>query len=712
MGTVAGNLVTSFITLLDAASPLIDRFTDWVVVLTDGWKKTLDAKNASGELTTMFNNAGDIAAQLGDIFGNLFGAIMNIGKAASGPGSGGQMLFDFLEEATAKFKEWTGGALKDGSLEEFFKATTGNFIKLLEIIGIVVAAILKTGDDKGTAKFFDSLKSAAQTLADALGKLSESGLVEGFGKFIELMAKFIATTTESGSIKTYFGILNTALGLLVTLMSNPAVQKIFGLLATVHGARVAFGTMGRVVSKVGLYIQGDLDNMKKYGTALKNMGGNFKAARSMGMGFASSLKMTLGYTKLGAAASKVAGAATKVWSGIQAAFNAVMALNPIALTVIAIVALIAIVVVMYMKFKWFRDFVHTVWDAIKDGLSAAWDFIKVIGEKIGSFFAAIWGGIKSAWDAVWPALVLAFKIAVGLLMLPFMALGAAIYLIWLGIKAAFDLVWPLIWGAIKFAWESIIKPIFDLMLSLFTIVWNGIKAVFTVVWDIIKVAIGVGWAIIKPIFDLMLTVFKLAWDGIKTAFNFVWDIIKAAISAGWGVIKPIFEAFGKIFGAVWDGIKKAFQTAWDFITKAVDGAKTVFSGIGDVIIKAFKSAINFIIRAWNAIEFKVPSVTLFGKTVGGFTLGLPDLPELAEGGVINPTPGGTLARIGEAGRAERVEPLDSEGLSKRDRAIITMLSGGAGGINITVNPSPGMDEVELASLVSRQLAFQLRRGAA
>ena len=71
-----------------------------------------------------------------------------------------------------------------------------------------------------------------------------------------------------------------------------------------------------------------------------------------------------------------------------------------------------------------------------------------------------------------------------------------------------------------------------------------------------------------------------------------------------------------------------------------------------------------------------------------------------------------LARIGEAGRAERIEPLDANGLSKRDKAIITMLSGGGGGINITVNPSPGMDEVELASLVSRQLALQLRRGAA
>lgn len=751
MGKVTGNLATSFITLLDAASPLVDRFTDWVVTLTDGWKKTLDAKNATGELTDIFNSAGDVASQLFDIIGNIFGAFMNMGKAASGPGSGGQMIFDFLEEATAKFKEWTGGALKDGSLEEFFKTTSGNFIKLLDIIGIVVGAILKTGDDPGVSKFFDSLKNAAQTLADSLTHLSESGIVEGFGKFIELMAGFISTTMESGSVKTYFGILNTALGYLVAIMSNPAFQKLFGILATVHASRLAFGRMGKSVGLVGKYLHGE------YATAVQRVGkimnSNFvtgfrnahRVTGSLTTALKSGLTQTKTYmkfqkiwwdtqkygkiafdgvkgalTKMGTAIktstiyTKLAGAATKVWTGIQTAFNAVMAGNPIALTIIAIVALIAIVIVMYKKFEWFRNFVHTVWDAIKSGFSAAWEFIKVIGQKLWDFFKAVWDGIRAAWDAVWPGLVIAFKIVVGLLLLPFIAMAAAIALIWMGIKAAFDLVWPLIWGAIKFAWESIIKPIFDLMLSVFTFVWDGIKAAFNLVWDAIKFAIDLYWNYyIKPIFELMLTVFKLAWDGIKTAFNLVWDAIKGAITFVWNnVIKPVFEAFATVFGKVWDGIKKAFEGAWDFITRTIDGAKQVFGKIGDAIVSAFKAAINFIIRGWNSIKFKIPGFKVGPIGFDGFTLGLPPIPELAEGGVVNPTAGGVLARIGEAGRAERIEPLDANGLSKRDKAIITMLSGGGGGISITVNPSPGMDEVELASLVSRQLALQLRRGAA
>ena len=57
--------------------------------------------------------------------------------------------------------------------------------------------------------------------------------------------------------------------------------------------------------------------------------------------------------------------------------------------------------------------------------------------------------------------------------------------------------------------------------------------------------------------------------------------------------------------------------------------------------------------------------------------------KFAQGGIVHPTPGGLLSIIGEAGKKERVEPLDSSGMSERDRAIIREImqeyGGGAGG---------------------------------
>jgi phage-related protein len=715
MGTVTGNLATSFITLLDAASPLINRFTDWLVVITNSWQKTLDAKNATGDLTDTFNDAGDIAAQFFDIIGNIFGALMNMGKAASGPGSGGQMIFDFLEEATAKFKAFTGGALKDGSLEEFFKGASDSFITLLEIIGIVVGAILKTADDPGVGKFFDSLKSAAQSLADALTGLSESGVIEYFGRFIELIAKAIEVTTESGSVKTYFGILNTGLGFLVAILSNPAFQALFGILATVHASRLAFGRMGKVVMGVGKYFKGSylgiVSNVGKFmkGNFVTGFKNAYKVTGSLTTALKSGITQTKIYmkvqkiwwdiqkygkiafngvkgalTKMGTAIkkstiyTKLSAAATKAWAAVQKILNIQLMGNPLGLWILAIAAVIAIVVVMYRRFGWFRDFVNTVWDGIK------------------AVIEGVFNWLRDNWKLVLIILTGPFGLAIALIVT----------------------YWDEIKNAIAWVWANVIEPIFRAFGTVFELVWAGIQLYFETVWGLIHAAITFVWNnIIQPVFRAFQTVFELVWAGIQLYFQTVWAIIHGAITFGWNnIIRPVFDAIGRVFGTIWSGIQTAFTNAWGFITRTIDGAQRVFGRIGDAIRDTFRAAINFIIRAWNGIEFTFPGVKLRGlPDIPGFTLGLPDIPLLAEGGIVNPTPGGTLALIGEAGRSERIEPLDSQGLSKRDKAIITMLSGGqsgGGGINITVNPSPGMDEVELAALVSRQISFQLRRGAA
>jgi phage-related protein len=177
-------------------------------------------------------------------------------------------------------------------------------------------------------------------------------------------------------------------------------------------------------------------------------------------------------------------------------------------------------------------------------------------------------------------------------------------------------------------------------------------------------------------------------SGIIDAFQVVVAFIKGILK----LLKGDFEGAGKAFG-------EAFS-------KAISMVKNLFKGLISVFLGPLNAIISMINRT-------------FGKNIKPITFsqGTQQDPQrftdMAEGGIVRPTIGGTLARIGEAGRSERIEPLDPDGLSKRDKAMIQMLSGGAGsGINITINPSAGMDERELASIVSRQIAFQLRKGAA
>ena len=88
--------------------------------------------------------------------------------------------------------------------------------------------------------------------------------------------------------------------------------------------------------------------------------------------------------------------------------------------------------------------------------------------------------------------------------------------------------------------------------------------------------------------------------------------------------------------------------------------------------------------------------------------------QLGTGGVVAPSPGGTLALLAEAGKHERVTPLDPEGFTPAERRIIETLEaqlGGGGGDTYHVHPSERMNETRLADLVARRVAWKRRRGA-
>lgn len=243
----------------------------------------------------------------------------------------------------------------------------------------------------------------------------------------------------------------------------------------------------------------------------------------------------------------------------------------------------------------------------------------------------------------------------------------------------------------------------------------ALKEAFDKINDAIKAAI--------PQVDGLMGVFKAIGDFLGT---YIVPIFKTILVTAINIISSSIVTFINLIKSISDN----FQAAWDSISKIKDGIlkmfkgdfigglKDIFGGIADILTLPFKNIIAFIKAILNNL-INVYNSTLgklkieLPKFLGGGTIGFPKISNLAAGGIIQPTAGGTLARIGEAGKSERVEPLDPQGLSVRDRAIIAQLSGNSGAtINMVINPSPGMDERELAAIVSRQISYQLRKGAA
>jgi phage-related protein len=122
-----------------------------------------------------------------------------------------------------------------------------------------------------------------------------------------------------------------------------------------------------------------------------------------------------------------------------------------------------------------------------------------------------------------------------------------------------------------------------------------------------------------------------------------WDSIKEAATALWQWVSDKFAGIGDAANAVYETVKGAFNKMVDFIRGLIDD----ISGIATRIGNALKAPINAFIRGWNAIEMRIPSVDipLVGK-VGGQTIGLPNIPTLAAGGMVART-GLALVHEGE-----------------------------------------------------------------
>ena len=112
----------------------------------------------------------------------------------------------------------------------------------------------------------------------------------------------------------------------------------------------------------------------------------------------------LGKVKAFASAIVHSSAVTKVWTGVQAAFNAVMAINPVILIVAALALLVGGLILAYQKSETFRDIVDGAFQKVKDIAGSVVDFFMSIPEKIGAVGGAILDVIlwpyKTAFNAI------------------------------------------------------------------------------------------------------------------------------------------------------------------------------------------------------------------------------------------------------------------------------------------------------------------------
>ena len=337
----------------------------------------------------------------------------------------------------------------------------------------------------------------------------------------------------------------------------------------------------------------------------------------------------------------------------------------------------------------------------------------------GVALAAIPAGVSVVGMFIaWAAGAASAALATALAAAPFVLIGAAVAALvilivknWDTIKEATEKVWNAVKDAVEKAFNWV-KDNWPLLLTIITgpigaavwlikAHWEKIQAAAKAVWDWLNTTWDMVTGFITAPVSAAIAAVETAWAAIKTAAKAVWDWLNTTWDQVTGFITAPVEGALDAVETVWTGIKSAAKAVWDwlkntwkdvtgFITAPIEAVVGIIDGvIGGIrtaisnVVSAIKGPINAVIKAWNGLEFRIPSISIpevkipgigsiGGGSIGGQTIGFPNLPLLAGGGVLTDP---TLFIGGEAG-TEIVAP------ESMLRQIVAEESGGHYTLNI------------------------------
>jgi len=375
------------ISMAEAANYTMATINQMGLELSDaGMVADVFATGASNAATTVsglasaFTNTGLQAKLSGLSVTDTTQALMALASANLEGAMGGTMMMNALKDL-----EKMSGKTRDGfdalgiDIDNFRDATTGQMTDFWGLIEAMKAANV-TGKDLGA--MFDirgkkamsvliettteKMDGFAESLRDTTGasKEMQDTLLEGLQPFVEFESvtqnlKVIMGTFVMEALSPLLNKFNEWLGNMQK--NNPETLKWITYLL------MGVTALGAVLIPLGLFISalGSLFGALKLALGITKIFGLAQALLAGVMGTSgASIAITTASTKAYVIGTKIAAVATKVWSVVQIAFNAVMSANPIALVIIGIAALVAIII-LAVKY----------WKQITAAVKAAWEWI-------------------------------------------------------------------------------------------------------------------------------------------------------------------------------------------------------------------------------------------------------------------------------------------------------------------------------------------------
>jgi phage-related protein len=752
-GPILTKFFRAFLKIMAASAPITKRLADFISKMLDDFNGLLDRTGDVG-LMRFFITASDMAGKFGTIFGNILKGFGKIIEANFGPGTGGDYLLNWLIEATKGF-----GTLgkSDGELKSFFNAVAVNAKKMFSGIGSIVKQIVMIGADPKIGEFFVKIKAAAPYFSSILKKAGQAlpTVADLIVKIVEIVDKL----TDNAAIENFFKTLLKGADLFSKAISNPVVASVQKFTGQIHAVVLGFLELKKKAELLGGFLFQSFENISGFFGKVQAFIGGTKQAFSVVTGANSGLRANI--KKTIDSFKKAAEVWPKFTRGVNQArdFTGLLSkqagatmTNATAGTRKAI-ASNNIFIHSWGRLRLAIETAHLRFKIFQAGALKGFKQMTLSNNKFISGFGKVGGFMVGnpilmvvlALIAAFTTLYLTndkfrkqindtFKPALDALGEAFRVIMVALQPVILAFKKLMDALiggdgsgggGPLTKFFVMLAEviSKLVQALAPLIADLISKLMPIVEMLINLLIPIVEIFMQIQVAIMSFLAPILKFVIEIVVQLIKTITDWLMPVIDAVMA----YLMPLMQFWQQMIQLVQAFFEALFSGDWDKFAR-------VFHDLGHGIVQSladmFTGLVNLIVELLNLL-IKVMTIGLrplfdIVKQVSGGAIDInaaidngliPKMPPIvvpafADGGVVSPTAGGTLGLIAEAGRPERIEPLDENGLSKRDRAMIEMMGGGNGGINVTVNGTPDMDVNALAAEVSRRLAFQMRKGAA
>lgn len=530
-----------------------------------------------GDTSEVAGNKVDSLIRANQAFGGTSEDLKSVSQAYSQMSASGKVSAENINQLTDA-NTALGSALKTEIMKNPALKSFGSFAEASEkgavsvdMLDTALQTLGKAGGG-GTETIKDSFDSLDETISNALLPALDAitpiitdivnGIADSIPKVIQWFKDLWKAIENTGAIDIFKNAFSEMGGLI-----KPVVDAVGDFISKGDGTSGMIGLIAGAIKNLA-------DAVKIVADVIK-----FAVDLLTGTGKASDIARSAVVGLIGAfVAFKVVSGIIKIATTAMAIFNAVMALNPIMLLVMAITALVAGLIYFFTQTKLGQQ----IWASFISWLQSAWEAIKDFFSGLGQWFSDLWTGITTTASAIWQGIadfISGIAQAIMNFFAPFVDFFSAIFGL---VGAVVELAWQLILAGARLVWSGI-TTIFGALVGFFSPIWNAVSSVVGTVFSAIGNFAKGAWGVISGVFGVVGGWFSGVFNGVSNAVSNVFSGFGRFAQDAWNGITGVFGNVGKWFSDIFDGIGRTVSNVFKGITDTIEKVTGTISGITDKV---------------------------------------------------------------------------------------------------------------------------------